>query len=1043
MNIKQLVMGKSDADWKLRKVSADVFDVVRYGVSIYKVKKVGKHWQCTCSGYAFRGQCEHVDAVKNELRRGVSGIHEEFSRREIDRVLPELEEICRPFEKWELVGAWRRNCFVADTMVMTEYGYFPIQGIQVGDRVYNGLGKLVNVVDCQVGHYYDLVKIEDGYNPSLTCPYNHKILVVKEDGNELIPVWEEAWKIDKFYTVWPSTLDISSVQVDDLDVNKAFLLGWMVASAEADGSVIKLRVNTGYNLTKEDINYIFECGGIGAVPFSVGYVEDGRCGLWFGFRNEGYINEVYEASLVFISDAKCALVKSSWKIISKFLVGYWWGNGIIYDSYATLRVRLSSIREDCSDVLIKKKLAYKILSLLMCVRINGNVLGSEGGSVSIVGCPSVSSYHSNCCGSDKFVRLISDRLWVLKCNCSRPIGSSAVFDPIQIFGWIKMTEFSFGPPLQSFYGITVDGGDPSYIANGVIVHNCSTVRDMDVIALATSEQLEKVHIGLKSSGAWKERYSDERSIYGEFHGCDIRFSLCASEDEWLWRLLEGTGCLGEDTRVLTCEGLKCIKDIKVGDKVFDGCGKKCRVTNKRVSYSSRMIVFRFNNGSVYMTSNHNVLTRFNDKDKYKEAQLFSVDNVLVYPLLDFGGDVLEGSKIGLEEAFVLGVCFALNSGFRFDKRGDGVGYLSCRITVTDLGVLGVLKSLDHLVTCDIKPDGELYQVCFPYHNLRQYLDDKGNSGELYQSILGWGAELQFSLLKGFYIMLDVKDRGVFDTTFQGYDYSIIQLLWMVVKQWYYVDELSSYKDKSHKVMWEFTVEDEGFGRNVRNIESKGCGDFVKVLTGLGSGYNYVRTIKSVIRQKESRKKYLVYDITTDSENKSFLIEGGFVVHNSVDENKAMRARAIQMGYTITGNGVEDRFTFEPVESIHTEEDFYRFFGYEYRSPEERDDTGFKELPDWNMEEHYSDGKREIENGVIDWGQYLLMAMEKLKDTDEVYRSAGYPARLAILVAKELARRTGQTLEFILSKVNPESVQPNGFVKGQQSWNKKGIIYKIK
>jgi hypothetical protein len=162
-----------------------------------------------------------------------------------------------------------------------------------------------------------------------------------------------------------------------------------------------------------------------------------------------------------------------------------------------------------------------------------------------------------------------------------------------------------------------------------------------------------------------------------------------------------------------------------------------------------------------------------------------------------------------------------------------------------------------------------------------------------------------------------------------------------------------------------------------------------------------------------------------------------------EENKAMRYRAISMGYTISEKGVFDRYTFDKVEGINSEEEFYNFFGYEYRRPEIRNGKNFRQLPGWRIEEHYSEGKQALDDDdVVDWGVYLLTSIEKLRGSNTVYRGAHYPARLAIIVARELARRTGKTPEFYLSKISPEEIQPEGFKRGQQSWDEDGNIFRV-
>ena len=71
------------------------------------------------------------------------------------------------------------------------------------------------------------------------------------------------------------------------------------------------------------------------------------------------------------------------------------------------------------------------------------------------------------------------------------------------------------------------------------------------------------------------------------------------------------------------------------------------------------------------------------------------------------------------------------------------------------------------------------------------------------------------------------------------------------------------------------------------------------------------------------------------------------------------------------------------------------------------------------------GLKSFESGDFDWKDYILSVIETAKSNATYTKQAKYPARLAIVTAREIARRTGKSENFILSFLDPNEIQPEG------------------
>ena len=93
--------------------------------------------------------------------------------------------------------------------------------------------------------------------------------------------------------------------------------------------------------------------------------------------------------------------------------------------------------------------------------------------------------------------------------------------------------------------------------------------------------------------------------------------------------------------------------------------------------------------------------------------------------------------------------------------------------------------------------------------------------------------------------------------------------------------------------------------------------------------------------------------------------------------------------------------------------------------------------------HKSEGLKAIESGDFDWSDYLQSIMTKVQKNPTYTKQAKYPLRLAVVVARELARRTRVQVESILKNVSPLDIQPEGPKRGQQTWGKDGTVFVVR
>lgn len=987
-----------------------------------------------------------------------------------------------------IVGSWRRKCFAKGTLVRTFYGKKPIEEIQVGDIVFNGEGNLTKVTDVVSYPTNKWVRVNYRRDSSIVCTPDHQFLIWKSNSPRKAYEWEPAdnmnhphWKMITPKLNLPEDLSIGWIY--------AFLLGWYLA----DGNMC-------WQKDKTNARFPYKGGGIYHVTLaadSMRVTELLHLIADLGFRNFTFnSNEENNSLLITIRDRKLIEFLLKWGGIhcpplgedkfgnfdilrlkkeekKAFVQGFWLGAGSYgkYNNAESVRIYNSNkeMIEILDNILSED---YRTLRYVDCRA------DKSGGKYKDLYEVRISADQAN-----NFISTMEDVCADAKYLDKRINKFKRVIDAdkqFPVFGQniVSVDEFEEDGIC---YCISVEDGE-SFIADNFVVHNCSTFKDIDVIALASSEAWKQVHQNLVDSGTWEEFIFGPTLMRGMYHGYYLDFNLCPSEDDWLWWLIYRTGCLAKGTRVITPQGWRNIEDINPGDKVFDGEGNIVEVLDTRMSVVQDVTKIKFRNQIITTTTDHKFLVSGNGTQgaiafhytspKWVPAEVLGRWSSLTFAMLKFPK---QESPISKAEAFLLGLYLGdgnLNVRESCGKKSkqsepyrieiaEGFVAFDLRISLLrthkdqyfelfdsyGIAVHSYSEGRGNEATIIIK-DKRLAQVCFDYGGVTSKKLNKTKF--LSEEVLYWPWEIQREILRGFFLAdgTVTKGGGVQLINSNG---DVLDKLWLICKQRYPVYNRSLRKAKLCKSGWSlpmqyFTILGECAAKIIReNQDIIVCKDAAFRITDDKEHYNVDGSTFKCLCSKPITicETTVVYDLQVDSRSHSFLIEQGMIVHNSQDENVALRKRAIQMGYAISEKGVQDRFTFEYVDGINTEADFYHFLGLEYRKPEERDGQNFKELKGWKMEEHLSPGKQAMDQGDFDWHDYIIASIDKLKDRTTVYRSAKYPARLAILVAREIARRVNQPVEAILKNVTPEEIQPEGFKKGQQTWDKDGNIITVK
>ena len=196
----------------------------------------------------------------------------------VGRALPEVRDGLKPAHRRILYAMYRLNnlhnqptkksarivgeCFVRDTLVLTENGLIPIQNVKKGNSVYtqSGTNKVSNIYVMPKRKLIK-VKLNNGTENIVTESQQFKILT-----KDWKIIWKEARNLD--YQDWILTKSLypeinEEVNLDERKLNKniAYLLGQLVS----DGFVIHDNARKKYHrigfcsTSKEVINYIVSC----------------------------------------------------------------------------------------------------------------------------------------------------------------------------------------------------------------------------------------------------------------------------------------------------------------------------------------------------------------------------------------------------------------------------------------------------------------------------------------------------------------------------------------------------------------------------------------------------------------------------------------------------------------------------------------------------------------------------------------------------------------------------------------------------------------
>ena len=150
---------------------------------------------------------------------------------------------------------------------------------------------------------------------------------------------------------------------------------------------------------------------------------------------------------------------------------------------------------------------------------------------------------------------------------------------------------------------------------------------------------------------------------------------------FLGTVLSSRRCLPEDTSIFTENGIKAIKHINIGDKVYDSKGTLKSVTNKFYQGKQDTLLLKTRLGNIECTKNHKVaILTSPDTYIFKEAKDITLKDKIVYPEFKMRGAVTklpEFINISLDNRAIVSPNFKLDEDFAWF-----IGYFLGNGTVT-------------------------------------------------------------------------------------------------------------------------------------------------------------------------------------------------------------------------------------------------------------------------------------------------------------------------------------------------------------------------
>lgn len=352
-------------------------------------------------------------------------------------------EVCRG----RPVGlAWfSPDCFVEGTLVLTEDGYRPIEQIRVGDMVWTHKGRWRPVTETMQSK--KSVMLIRGYgHPGIICSIKHPFYITQRNGE---PRFAEARDIDPKTDYWGCPVeagDFDYTETDETMLSKLWLAGRYIGDGwlRMDGRHRETVITCGTHDADELEERLREIGDTLSIKFSRRKVRTGAqftvCNKeltewlfrWFGRLSEGKHIPTW-------------LMAAPKQCVEAFLDGY-----ISADGHKVITKTGAKLIE-CSTV--SKALAYGLVHLAARIGKSATVYRSEQTNSVIEG------------------RTVNTKpVFKVKWREKVADGHAQTFVRNGIL-WRPIREAIDLKNEMTVYNIGVEE-DESYIAEGIIVHNC-------------------------------------------------------------------------------------------------------------------------------------------------------------------------------------------------------------------------------------------------------------------------------------------------------------------------------------------------------------------------------------------------------------------------------------------------------------------------------------------------------------------------------------------------------------------------------------------